>query len=180
MTFQRSWSCDIYQQSCSCGKGGSLPPVDPHDDSALVVLISSPSVLLPSSPCTSAIELEVRERLQEGAEDAKELVPVEDDAALALGCTVATAACARCASVCASRWENNSSSASLATSRTFLDGTRIRLAFSVTKSFEPDRWAMVSSVESASGSVPSECRQGMGLLSRRLKGCAPIYTENSS
>jgi len=99
-------------------------------------------VSLPSLPCTSATELEARERLQEGAEDVKEVV--EDDAVFAMGGT----ACARCACVCASRWESNSSSASLAISRTFLDGTRICLVFSVTKSFEPERWAMVSNAES--------------------------------
>ena len=73
---------------------------------------------------------------------------VEDDGAMFADAAAeddAAMACWRRACVCASRWEGNSCSASLAGSRTFVEATRVRLVISVL--FESEGWVIVDGID---------------------------------
>ena len=73
---------------------------------------------------------------------------VEDDGAMFADATVeddAAMACWRRACVCASRWEGNSCSASLAGSRTFVEATRVRLVIPVL--FESEGWVVFDGID---------------------------------
>ncbi len=139
----------------------SLPSGDPHEDPPLVISFLWSSLLSASAmealECLwESVEVAVVGGTESAEVEGTEMVVKDDDFMFAMGCATCTA-CARCACVHASRWEGNSSSASLAGSRTLLEAIRVRLVLSV--SFEPVGWAMVEEHELRESDCECACQR---------------------